>query len=74
MDISMPRLNGIDATRRLKQKMRQVRIVALSVHEEDEMVEDVLEAGATCYVSKAAASEQLVRAVRGEENTDDEEK
>ena len=66
MDVSMPRLSGIEATERINKEMPGVRIVALSVHAEDEIVKDMLEAGADSYVTKDEASEKLVACVLDE--------
>jgi two-component system NarL family response regulator len=63
IDVGMPRMNGIDATRALKAAFPQVKVVALSSHTDHRNVIDALEAGALAYVSKAEASEELLRAI-----------
>jgi DNA-binding NarL/FixJ family response regulator len=68
MDIGMPRLNGIEATRRIVGEFPDVRVIALSIHTGKRMVAAMLEAGASEYVLKDFAFEQLpgvVRAVAG---------
>lgn len=64
MDVGMPDLNGIDATRRIRSEYPQARVVALSTHTDKRYVQHMLEAGACGYVLKIAAYEELLRAVR----------
>ena len=64
MDISMPTMNGLMATRTLKSVQPDVAIVAVSRHEEDTFVQDLLRAGASGYVLKQSAPAQLLRAIR----------
>lgn len=64
MDVEMPELNGIEATRRIRAENKDVRVVALSGHTDSRYVHQMLEAGACGYVVKMAAHDELVRAVR----------
>ena len=64
MDISMPDLNGIDATRKLLEKLPSVKVLALSMHTDQRFIEGMLRAGATGYLPKDCASEELVLAIR----------
>ena len=64
MDIGLPDLSGIDATREIKKHMPEVSIVALTIHEDEEYFFKMLEAGATGYVPKRAAPEELLTAIR----------
>ena len=64
MDLSMPVLDGAEATARLRRDCPDAKILALSVHEEREYVAQLLRAGASGYVLKRAAGVELVRAVR----------
>ncbi|WP_439114745.1 response regulator [Hydrogenophaga sp.] len=64
MDVSMPGLNGIDATRRLHAQRPGVRVIALSAFVYKRFVLDMLHAGATAYVAKSAAGDELVRAIQ----------
>ena len=64
MDIGLPDLSGIDATREIKQRTPEVSIVALTIHEDEEYFFKMLEAGASGYVPKRAAPEELLTAIR----------
>lgn len=64
MDVSMPNLNGIDATRQIIAHAPQAKVLALSAHGDRRMVRDALVAGATGYLLKDAATEELVEAIR----------
>jgi two-component system NarL family response regulator len=67
MDVGMPELNGIEATRRLRELQPATRVLALSTHSDRQYVLAMLEAGAGGYVVKEAAAEELVRAIRAVE-------
>jgi len=64
MDLSMPRMNGMEAIREIKKRHPQTRIIALTVHKEEEYLETTLQAGAEGYVLKDATHEELVLAIR----------
>lgn len=64
MDIGLPDLSGIDATREIKKRCAEVSVVALTIHEDEEYFFKMLEAGATGYVPKRAAPEELLTAIR----------
>ena len=64
MDIGLPDLSGIDATREIKKRIPEVSIVALTIHEDEEYFFKMLEAGATGYVPKRAAPDELLTAIR----------
>ncbi len=64
MDIGLPDLSGIDATREIKKRFPKVAIVALTIHEDQEYFFKMLEAGASGYVPKRAAPEELITAIR----------
>jgi DNA-binding NarL/FixJ family response regulator len=64
LDISMPELNGLQATERLKQHCPQVKILTLTRHADDGFVQQLLKAGADGYVLKQSASGVLLAAVR----------
>ena len=63
MDVSLPGLNGVQATRRLKTQSPDTRVVALTVHEEGGYLRSLLDAGAAGYVLKRSAASELVRAL-----------
>jgi DNA-binding NarL/FixJ family response regulator len=64
MDVSMPHLNGIEATRQLKRAQPEIRVLALSMYEDRTYVRRMLEAGAAGYVPKRAMAAELLDAVR----------
>ena len=64
MDISMPRMNGMEATRLLKAKCPTTKVLALTVHEDEAYVRECLRAGASGYLLKRATTEELLRAIR----------
>jgi len=64
MDISMPDLNGIEATRQIMHDSLDARVVALSMHEDHNYVSQMLQAGASAYLIKGADISDLVRAIR----------
>jgi two-component system response regulator NreC len=63
MDISMPDLNGIDATRQIMAEVPGVKVVALSVHADRLFVRGIIQAGASAYLLKYSASQELIRAI-----------
>jgi two-component system, NarL family, response regulator LiaR len=64
MDISMPILNGLEATRLIKEKQPNIGVLALTVHTSSEYVLGILEAGAAGYLTKSVFGEDVVQAVR----------
>ena len=64
MDISMPELNGLEATRRLRQSFPNLPILVLTMHEDERYFLSLLKAGANGYIVKGAAPGDLVSAVR----------
>lgn len=64
MDISMPRMTGIDAARRILEQRPETRIVFLTMHEHEDLLSRALAAGASGYVVKSAASRDLLSAAR----------
>lgn len=63
MDLSMPVLSGIEATRRLKASQGEVKILALSMHSDRAFVMEALDAGANGYLLKECAGDELIEAV-----------
>lgn len=64
MDISMPHVNGMEATRQLREALPDTRVLALSMHEDRMYIRRMLEAGAAGYVAKRAMAAELLRAIR----------
>ena len=64
IDITMPRLNGIEVVRRIRQALPDTRVLVLTVHDDEEYVLPIVRAGATGYLLKNAAATELVEAVR----------
>jgi two-component system response regulator NreC len=64
MDIGLPDMSGIEATRQIKQLAPETAIVALTIHEDEEYFFKMLDAGASGYVPKRAAPEELLKAIR----------
>src|SRR5882724_7613860 len=63
MDISMPELNGLEAARRIKKALPKTEIVILTLHFSDQLVHDIVEAGARAYIMKSDADRDLIAAV-----------
>ena len=64
MDVALPELNGIEATRRINQALPRTRVLALSMHKDSVYVREILRAGARGYLLKDAIDSDLVDAVR----------
>lgn len=64
MDIAMPLLNGLEATRQIKRDHPRIVVLVLTMHDNEEYVRQVLSAGASGYVLKRSAASELVAAIR----------
>ncbi len=64
MDITLPDISGIEATRRLKEALPKISVVALTIHEDEQYFFEMLQAGASGYVPKRAAPEDLIASIR----------
>ncbi|MFN2198044.1 MAG: response regulator [Anaerolineales bacterium] len=64
MDIAMPLLNGLEATRQIKRDHPEIQVLVLTMYDHDEYVRQVLATGASGYVLKRAAASELVSAIR----------
>ena len=64
LDISMPRMNGLEATERIVRESPRTRVIALTMHSSEEYVYSLLKAGARAFLLKESASSELVEAIR----------
>jgi DNA-binding NarL/FixJ family response regulator len=63
MDLSMPELNGLQATERLKTERPEIKVVALTAHEDESYLRQLCKVGAAGYVLKRSAGDELVKAI-----------
>lgn len=66
MDINMPEINGIEATQRITTELSNVRVIGLSLHDHQEVVDSMRQAGASAYLTKNEAFETLCATIRSE--------
>jgi DNA-binding NarL/FixJ family response regulator len=64
MDVTMPEMNGLKATQKLKHQCPNMKILALTRHSDDGYLQELLRAGASAYILKQSASSELLRAIR----------
>lgn len=64
MDITMPRVNGIEATAQIAQQMPGIRVIGLSMHEEEDMARAMRDAGAVAFLTKGGPAHALISAIR----------
>jgi DNA-binding NarL/FixJ family response regulator len=64
LDISMPLLNGVEAARQIKQKLKQVKLVFLTMNEDADLAAEAFRAGASAYLLKRSATSELPLAIR----------
>jgi two-component system, NarL family, response regulator NreC len=64
MDISMPEMNGIEATGKIKEILPQTQVLAMTVHEDESMLREMVRAGASGYIIKRAMKAELLRAIQ----------
>src|SRR5574340_928162 len=64
MDIAMPGMNGMEATREIKRRWPEIKVLILTMHRSDEYFFEVLKAGASGYILKGAETSDLINAVR----------
>ena len=64
MDLSMPKMNGVEAIKEIRKRIPETRILALTVHKTEEFILEVLQAGADGYIPKDASSNELMMAIR----------
>ena len=64
MDVSMPDLNGIEATRQILEEGKSVKVIALSMHSDRQFVDGMLRAGVSGYLLKDCAADELIQCIR----------
>jgi NarL family two-component system response regulator LiaR len=65
MDLKMPIMNGVEATRQIRTKYPEVKVLVLTTYDDDEWVFDAIQAGASGYLLKDTPRDEVVRAIRG---------
>jgi NarL family two-component system response regulator LiaR len=65
MDISMPELDGLEATRRIKAKHPEIAVLVLTIHTDEQHALQILEAGAAGYLTKSVFGEEIIHSIRG---------
>lgn len=65
MDLKMPVMNGVEATRRIKTKYPEVKVLVLTTYADDEWVFDAIQAGAAGYLLKDTPRDEVIKAIRG---------
>jgi len=70
MDITMPRLNGIEATRQITRMFPKIRVIGLSMHDDEDMAVRMYESGAAAYLPKGDSSDSLIATIRGQNGND----
>jgi DNA-binding NarL/FixJ family response regulator len=65
MDLKMPIMNGVEATRRIKANHPEVKVLVLTTYDDDEWVFDAIRAGASGYLLKDTPRDELIKAIRG---------
>ena len=64
LDISMPDLDGIEATKRLKKILPEAKVLIITVHEDEGLLQEAIRAGAAGYIVKRAVESELIDAIR----------
>jgi DNA-binding NarL/FixJ family response regulator len=65
MDLKMPIMNGVEATRQIQAKYPEVKVLVLTTYDDDEWLFDAIQAGASGYILKDTSREEVVKAIRG---------
>ncbi|MCF8010972.1 MAG: response regulator transcription factor [Clostridiales bacterium] len=65
MDVSMPGLNGIEASKIIKEKSPDTNIIALTIHEDDEYIFEMIRSGISAYLLKDVSSNELIQTIKG---------
>src|SRR5579859_6688719 len=64
MDLAMPKVNGLQATREIRQQVPRSKVLVLSAYKDDETLQKVLAAGVSGYITKHSAADELLTAIR----------
>lgn len=64
LDLSMPKLNGIEATKKIKEKVPSTKVLILTMYDNEEYIYQIFQSGASGYVLKSSTKEQLAQAIR----------
>lgn len=70
MDVTMPRLNGIEATRRLHRQQPDVRVIGLSMHDSREILDAMIQAGASRFLTKGGPPQNVIDAILDRQERD----
>lgn len=65
MDITMPKMDGLEATRQIKEAHPEIAVLVLTIHSDDQHIVSILQAGAAGYLTKSVFGEEVVQSVRG---------
>lgn len=65
MDITMPKMNGLEATRQIKKRCPSIAVLALTIHSDSEHILGIFEAGASGYLTKSAFGDEILSAIKG---------
>jgi two-component system response regulator DegU len=66
MDINMPKMDGLKATRRIHAEFPDIRIIVISMYEDQATASDALNAGAAAFLPKSGSTDRIFAAIRGE--------
>lgn len=66
MDLKMPGMNGVEATRQIRARFPEVKVLVLTTYDDDEWVFDAIKAGASGYLLKDTPRQEVVKAIRGQ--------
>ena len=65
MDVAMPEMDGVEATRRIKSELPEIRVIGLSMFQDDQTARNMMQAGAEAFLNKTVSSSELLEAIYG---------